>query len=402
MMFWSTLLLAFREMRRNVMRSFLTVLGIVIGVSAVITMVTIGNGATRAIADQIASLGTNLLIVRPGQGGPGREAGSAPRFRLEDAEAVATEVSGVRAVAPTVNQAAAVVSGAKNWSTSITGTTSDYFSIGNWSLSSGRFFTEAEERSGAAAAVIGETVRSKLFGAEDPVGASIRVKQLTVEVVGVLRAKGQGSMGADQDDVVVLPILAVQRRLAGNQNVGSLMIAARDGVSTAAVASRVRAVLRERRHITGAEADNFDVFDTKQMAETMSSTTKLMTTLLGAVAAVSLLVGGIGIMNIMLVSITERTREIGTRLAIGAFEREVLTQFLTESVALSSLGGLVGVALAAVASIGLSRLMEVPYAFDPQINVLAFGFSAAIGVLFGYVPAKRAARLDPIEALRHE
>jgi putative ABC transport system permease protein len=401
-MFWNTLLLAFRQMRRNLMRSFLTVLGVVIGVSAVVTMVTLGNGATMAIANQISALGTNLLTMRPGQRGPGREANSAPRFKLADAEAITESVSGVKAVAPTVTQAATAVSGAKNWSTTITGSTNDYFMVGNWSLSAGRLFAEADERSGAPVAVIGATVRSKLFGSADPIGSRIRVKTLTVEVIGVLRAKGQASMGPDQDDNVILPIRTVQRRLTGNQDVASLMIAVKDGVSTDLVSDRISVLFRERRHISRGEEDDFDIMDTRQMAETMSSMTSTMTMLLGAVAAVSLLVGGIGIMNIMLVSITERTREIGTRLAIGAFEREVMSQFLTESVALSSVGGLTGVALATIASMGLSKVMNVPYAFDLQINLLAFGFSAAIGVVFGYVPAKRAARLDPIEALRHE
>jgi putative ABC transport system permease protein len=401
-MLWNTLLLAFRQMRRSLMRSFLTVLGVVIGVSAVITMVTLGNGATMAISKQISALGTNQLIARPGQGGPGQEANSAPRFKIADADAIVESVSGVKAAAPTATQSGTAISGAKNWSTTLTGSTNDYFIVGNWSLSAGRTFTDAEERTGAPVAVIGETVRSKLFGRDDPVGSRIRVKTLTVEIIGVLRAKGQAAMGPDQDDNVVLPIRTVQRRLTGNQDVGTLMIAMKEGVSSEVVSSRIRALFRERRHLSNGEPDNFDIMDTKQMAETMSSMTMTMTALLGAVAAVSLLVGGIGIMNIMLVSITERTREIGTRLAIGAFEREVLNQFLTEAVALSSVGGLIGIAVATVASMGLSAAMNVPYVFDARINLLAFGFSALIGVVFGYVPAKRAARLNPIEALRHE
>ena len=402
-MLLNAVLLAVREIRRNLMRSFLTILGIVIGVSAVITMVTLGNGATRAVSDQISSLGSNLLIVRPGQQlGPGRDSAGAASFRVADADAVRSQVSGLAAAVPVSGKSVTLVAMARNWSSSVTGSTADWFATGKWQITSGRIFNEAEERAGAAVCVIGETVRKELFGGLDAVGQQVRVKQFSCEVIGLLASKGQSTMGNDQDDLVVMPLRTLQRRLTGSVDVGSLMISVRDGASIEAAKSEVMWLMRERRHIDPGDNDDFSVMDTRQIAETLSGTTRVLTGLLGAVAAVSLLVGGIGIMNIMLVSVTERTREIGIRLAIGAREGEVLLQFLIEAVALSSLGGMVGIVLATLASIAGTALMKVPYLFDPVINLLSFGFSAAIGVIFGYVPARRAARLDPIEALRHE
>ncbi|MEP7011754.1 MAG: ABC transporter permease [Acidobacteriota bacterium] len=402
-MLWSTILLAFREIRRNLMRSFLTVLGIVIGVSAVITMVTLGNGATQAVANQISSLGSNLLILRPGQrvGGPGG-GGGARRFDIRDVEAIRTQIGSLKAVAPTTTSAITVIYGAKNWSTTATGTTNDDFVAANWHLASGRIFTDAELKTGKAVCVIGETVRRELYGNAAPVGTGMRVKGFSCEVIGLLASKGQSSGGQDQDDTVILPLRTVQRRITGRPTVNTILISAKDGADSTAVANQVSALMRERRKINGTKEDDFNVLDTKEIAATLSGTTKTLTLLLGAVAAVSLLVGGIGIMNIMLVSVTERTREIGVRLAIGALEGEVLLQFLIEAIALASVGGLVGIALATLASIILTKAMSVPYAFNLGINVLSFVFSAAIGVLFGYVPARRAARLNPITALRHE
>ena len=402
-MLGNTLLLALREIRRNLLRSFLTILGIVIGVAAVITMVTVGNGATRAVSAQISGLGTNLLQVRPGQRlGPGRDTAGAPPFRSADADAIAAQVSGLRAVAPQASTGATAVWGARNWSTVVHGTSAAYFVIGNWTLESGRVFEPAEERAGSPVCVIGATVRRELYGSEDPLGTRLRLRQTSCEVVGVLRSKGQGSMGPDQDDVVVLPLAALQRRLSGNLNVGTLLVSMDDSADAARVKADLAQVLRERRKLAEGDENNFNILDTQQLAETLSGTTRVLTLLLGAVAAVSLLVGGIGIMNIMLVSVTERTREIGIRLAIGALGHEVLLQFLIEAVVLAALGGLAGIALATGASMAITALMDVPYAFDTAINLLSFAFAAAIGVVFGYFPARRAARLDPIEALRHE
>jgi putative ABC transport system permease protein len=400
-MLWNTLLLALRAIRRNLMRSFLTILGIVIGVAAVITMVTLGNGATRSVSDQISSMGSNLVMLIPGQRfGPGSE--GAPNFRSGDAEAIRNQIGAVRAVAPMANKTATAVYQARNWSTVVNGSSDDYFEAGNWTLAAGRTFSEAEERAGKAVCVLGDTVRNKLFDQQNPVGSEIRIKQFACEVIGLLKPKGQSAMGSDQDDIVVMPLRTVQRRLTGSQDVNRITVSIRDGVSIDAVKDQLTLLLRERRNIGANEDDDFRVLDTRQIAETLTSTTKILTMLLGAVAAVSLLVGGIGIMNIMLVSVTERTREIGIRLAIGALEREVLLQFLIEAVVLSSLGGLIGIALATAASVGLAGLMNIPYLFDPAINLLSFLFSAAIGVLFGYFPARRAASLNPIDALRHE
>jgi len=401
-MLLNTLLLALRSIRRNLLRSFLTILGIVIGVSAVITMVTVGNGATVAVQQQIAGLGTNLLMVRPGQRmGPGG-GGTAPAFKETDADAIATQLGGILAVAPESRTGTTVVANGRNWNTSITGSTNAWFDTSNWTLASGRMFTDDELRAGAAVCVIGETIRRELWGTRPALGEPLRVKQFSCEVVGQLESKGQGAMGNDQDDVVLVPLRTLQRRVTGNTRVSTLLVSMNDGSDAERVKSSLTQLLRERRKLAETDENNFNVLDTRQLADTLSGTTRVMTMLLGAVAAVSLLVGGIGIMNIMLVSVTERTREIGLRLAIGALEREVLLQFLIEAVVLAALGGLIGVVLATGASIVLANVMRVPYLFDPTINLLSFVFSAGIGVLFGYFPARRAARLDPIEALRHE
>ena len=397
-----TLLLALRSIRRNLMRSFLTILGIVIGVSAVITMVTLGNGATMAVQNQISGLGTNLLQVRPGQRmGPGGGSG-APAFKATDADAIAQQIGGILAVAPEARTSATVVAGGRNWTTSIIGSTNAWLETGNWAVRTGRVFSDAELRAGAAVCLIGETVRRELYGTRDAVGEQLRVKAFSCEVVGVLASKGQGAFGNDQDDTVVVPLRTLQRRVTGNTRVNTLLVSMQDGSDPERVKASLTQLLRELRKLSDTDEDNFNVLDTKQLADTLSGTTKVLTMLLGAVAAVSLLVGGIGIMNIMLVSVTERTREIGLRLAIGALEREVLLQFLIEAVVLAALGGLIGIVLATGASIGLSALMKVPYIFNPGVNLLSFFFSAGIGVLFGYFPARRAARMDPIDALRHE
>ncbi|TSK08191.1 MAG: FtsX-like permease family protein [Geobacter sp.] len=400
-MFWNTLLLSLRAIRRNLMRSFLTVLGIVIGVAAVVVMVTLGNGATKSVSDQISSMGSNLLMVMPGQRfGPGSDA--APSFKSADIDAIKSQISSAEWVAPITGKSATTVYQSKNWPTVVSGTTNDYFHAGNWELSAGRMFTDAEERGGKAVCVIGETVRQKLFGRQNPVGSEIRVKEFSCEVVGVLKSKGQSGMGSDQDDSIIMPLRTVQRRLTGTQDVSRFTVSVRKGASIDAATKQLTLLLRERRKIGENEEDDFRVMDTRQITQTLTSTTKILTMLLSAVAAVSLLVGGIGIMNIMLVSVTERTREIGIRLAIGALEREVLLQFLVEAVVLSSMGGIVGIAFATLSSMALAHAMNIPYLFDVKINLLSFLFSAAIGVIFGYFPARRAAGLNPIDALRHE
>ena len=401
-MIGNALLLALRQIFRNPLRSMLTVLGIVIGVAAVITMVTVGNGATQQVRDQIASLGSDTLMIRPGQRmGPGQSIG-APSFKEADAEAISQQIAGIRAVAPSRSNSTVVVANGKNWLTTVVGSTNSYFDVNNLTLKEGRFFEPAEVRAGSAVCVIGQTLQKELFDNQSVLGKLVRIKGFSCQVVGLLDAKGQSGFGQDKDDIVIIPLNTFQRRLSGNVRVPLITVAIEPQSDIERVKEGVRLLLRERRSLSSGDADNFNVLATSELIETISKTSQVMTMLLGAVAAVSLLVGGIGIMNIMLVSVTERTREIGVRLAIGAMEREVLLQFLIESIMLACLGGLIGVVLALVASIALTSYMQVPFVFSPAINLLAFGFAAFIGVLFGYFPARRAAKLDPIEAVRHE
>jgi len=400
-MLGNALVLAIREIRRNVLRSFLTTLGIVIGVASVIAMVTLGNGVTAKVTADIAKLGNNLLMVRPGQmRGGGSE--NVKLFTLADAEAIKRDISSLVAVAPVTLHPVTVVLGNTNWATSVTGTTNEFFTARAWTFSQGRPFTASELRAGKAVCVLGMTVRQKLFGRQDSLGSRMRIHGLSCEVIGLLEAKGQSAMGNDQDDLVVMPLRAVQRRMTGNQDLNMIHVSVAAQTSTEKVAQDIEVLLRERRHLAANENSDFSVMDMKEIVKIMTGTTKVLTGLLGAVAAVSLLVGGIGIMNIMLVSVTERTREIGTRLAIGALEREVLLQFLVEAVVLSSFGGIMGILLAISISLGLANVLEVPFILDLSIIATAFLFSAAVGIVFGYFPARRAARLDPIEALRHE
>jgi putative ABC transport system permease protein len=394
--------LAQQAIRRNALRSSLTVLGIVIGVAAVIAMVTIGSGTTAKVSSDLAKLGSNLLSIRPGQFGPGRVSTEAKPFNTRDVETLRAQLFGVRAVAPVAQKAATVVYGAENRVVPITGTDNDYFITQDWLLAAGRQFLEGEIRGGRAACIIGQTVREKLFGSTDPVGQNIRIGTVSCEVIGLLEAKGQSSTGADQDDTVVIPLRAYHRRIAGNSNVTTIFVSAEEGVDTARVQADIERLLRERRNILPGTEDDFSVRDMKQLIQTTVGTTTILTGLLGAVAAVSLLVGGIGIMNIMLVSVTERTREIGIRLAIGALESQVLTQFLVEAVVLSLFGGLIGISVGLGLALLTTSALKVPFLIDPTIILVAFGFSALVGVIFGYFPARRAARLDPIEALRHE
>jgi putative ABC transport system permease protein len=402
--FRETMLLALREIRRNLMRSSLTILGIVIGVAAVITMVTLGRGATAQVTSDIAKLGTNLLQVRPGQHrhGPGGTQAEAKMFEVADAEAIAREISGLAAVAPIASQGTQAIYGNENWSTVVTGGNNAYLQVRNWLLESGRHFTDGELRAGKAVCILGATVGKELFGGQNPIGATIRLEKLACQVIGVLESKGQSGFGSDQDDFVLIPLRALHRRIVGNTDVSAIYVSAQDGVSTKKVQQDIERLMRERRRVARGEDDNFYVRDMQELVSTMTGTTRVLTGLLGAVAAVSLLVGGIGIMNIMLVSVTERTREIGIRLAIGALERDVVMQFLVEAVVLSSFGGLIGIALGVTAAAVSAPALAVPFVLDPWIIVVAFVFSAAVGVLFGYFPARQAGQLDPIEALRHE
>jgi putative ABC transport system permease protein len=394
--------LALQAIRRNMLRSFLTVLGIVIGVAAVIAMVTIGNGTTAQVSADLARLGSNLLSVNRGQFGPGRASSDAKAFNARDVEAMKTQLGGIKAVAPVAQQSATVIYGSESRIVSITGTDNDYFIAQDWSLTAGREFLAGEIRGGRAACIIGTTVQKELFGNADPIGRSFRVGTVSCEVIGLLETKGQTGFGTDQDDIVLMPLRTFQRRLAGNTDISRIMVSAKEGVDTAKVQVDLERMLRERRNIAPNKEDDFTVRDMKQIAEAQTGTTAMLTGLLGAVAAVSLVVGGIGIMNIMLVSVTERTREIGIRLAIGALERQVLSQFLVEAVVLSLFGGVVGIILGLSLAWFATHAMGVPFTVDVTIVLVAFAFSALVGIVFGYFPARRAARLDPIEALRHE
>jgi putative ABC transport system permease protein len=401
-MVYETVRLALQAILRNSLRSFLTMLGIVIGVGAVIAMVTIGNGTTAKVAADLASLGSNLLSVRPGQFGPGRASSEAKPFNIRDVEALKAQLRGVRAIAPTSQKATTIVYGSENRNTPVTGTENGYFLTHDWQLTAGRRFLKGEVRSGRAACVIGQTVREKLFGGEEPIGRNIRVNKISCEVIGLLAAKGQSSFGTDQDDIVIVPLRMFQRRIAGNLDISTIWVSAEERTDTSKVQADIERLLRERRNITHSKEDDFSVRDMKQIAQTQTATTTVLTGLLAAVAGVSLLVGGIGIMNIMLVSVTERTREIGIRLAIGALEAQVLTQFLVEAVVLSGLGGIIGVLLGLMLAGLATQALDVPFMLDPTIILIAFAFSVIVGVVFGYFPARRAAHLDPIEALRHE
>jgi putative ABC transport system permease protein len=403
-MFMENVYLALREIRRNALRSFLTILGIVVGVSAVITLVTLGRGATAQVTKEISSMGSNQLHIRPGQGfhGPGGSRSTAEKFTTDDAQAVLTHISGIEAVAPNSNQSTQAIKGNVNWSTMVTGTTNGFLQVRDWELQAGREFSNTELKAGKAVCILGATVSKELFGAQNPTGSWIRLEKLSCQVIGVLKTKGQSSFGNDQDDIVLIPIATFQRRIAGNNDVEAIFISVRSSGEIDPVKSNLVRLFRERRHIGEGKEDDFNVRDTRELINALTGTTRVMTTLLGAVAAISLLVGGIGIMNIMLVSVTERTREIGIRLAIGALEKEVLIQFLVEAVAISCFGGIVGIFTGLGASIVCAQILNLPFVLNFGIVGYAFLFSAAVGVIFGYFPARKAAQLNPIEALRHE
>ena len=399
-----TFKLSLRTIFRNALRSMLTVLGIVIGVGAVIVMVTLGQGTTAQVTSDVAKLGSNVLMVRAGQARPGPASASADtkNFAARDVAAIATQIAGVAAAAPAASSSMTAVYGSHNHAMSVTGTDNQYFVARDWAVASGREFTDGELQAGTAACIIGATVRNELFADTVPLDEVIRLKQISCRVIGVLEAKGASGFGTDQDDVILMPLKTVQRRIVGSQDVPMVFVSVADGFETAAVQADIENLLRERRRIGPGESDNFNVMDMAQIASMLTGVTGVLTGLLAAVAGVSLLVGGIGIMNIMLVSVTERTREIGLRLAIGAEARQVLMQFLVEAVVLSLFGGILGILLGFSLSAVAASLLAVPFVIDPAIVAIAFLFSAAVGVVFGYFPARRAAHLNPIEALRHE
>jgi putative ABC transport system permease protein len=401
--FGTTLVLALRSIRRHLLRSFLTILGIVIGVGAVVTMVTLGKATTAAVQQSISSLGTNILQIRPGQGfGRGGGGPPPPPLKMDDIDPIARQIAGVTAVAPTEQRSATAIYNGANWTTSINGTTGAYFQVQPWPLAGGRIFTGQEEAAGKAVCILGNTVIENLFRGADPIGQRIRLNDISCDVIGTLSTRGQAGFGGDQDDVVVMPIKTVQRRFTGNQNVAAILVGVDQGYDTQQVQASLTDLLRERRHLAAGQDNNFNIFDTKQISDTLTGTTTLLTGIVAAVAGISLVVGGIGIMNIMLVSVTERTREIGIRLAIGAVAREVLMQFLVEAIALSCLGGVIGLVIAQLAIAIIAPLIKVQWLFVPEINIFAFVISAVIGVVFGYFPARRAAAMNPIDALRHE
>jgi putative ABC transport system permease protein len=402
-MFFTTVQLALRSIARHKLRSFLTTLGIIIGVAAVVTMVTLGKATTAAVQASIASLGTNILQVRPGQGfGRGGGGPRPPDFKPGDVTAIRQQVAGVTAVAAQAQSAGTAIYGGANWSTTINGTGNDYFQVQPWPLAAGRTFTRQEEQAGKSVCMLGNTVKTNLYRESDPIGTRMRIAGISCDVIGVLTTRGQAGFGGDQDDVVLMPLKTVQRRLTGNRDVRLMLVGVDQAYSTTQVQATLTGLLKERRGITPGKDDDFFVFDTKQINDTVATTTGLLTGIVTAVASISLIVGGIGIMNIMLVSVTERTREIGIRLAIGAVAREVLMQFLIEAIALSCLGGLIGLVVAQAVIALLVPVLKVTWLFDLQINIIAFAISALIGVVFGFFPARRAASLNPIDALRHE
>jgi putative ABC transport system permease protein len=403
-MFLETVRLAILSVRRNVLRSFLTLLGIVIGVAAVIAMITIGSGTTEKVKSDISKLGSNLLVVRPGRPPvPGSEPSAVTRPLGDDqVEALQKHLSGARGIAAASQKQVRVVFGTESLVVAVTGTDTGYFVARDWKVVSGREFSESEVRNGAGVCVVGETVRQQFFGAGDPEGATIRVGKMSCRVIGLLEAKGFSGFGQDQDNVVMMPLKAFQRRIAGNRDVDTIYVSADDQTPTSVLQTRMQDILRDARHLPPDRDDDFFVRDMTQIADAMASATTVMTGMLGALAAVSLLVGGIGIMNIMLVSVTERTREIGIRLAIGAQEKHILTQFLVEATVLSLFGGLIGIALGLALAGAATSALSIPFTPSLGVILLAAGFSAAIGLAFGFFPALRGARLDPIEALRHE
>ncbi|MCD7877828.1 MAG: ABC transporter permease [Cloacibacillus porcorum] len=391
-------------LRRNKTRSMLTALGIIIGVAAVIAAFAVGAGANKSIDEQISSFGSNFIMVFPDR--PGRSTTGVTRYlTYDDAQAIEKEVSGVDAVAPMINISATLVYENTNWSSSVVGSTKEYSYVQEWNIESGRDINASDVRQGAKVAVIGKTVVDKLFGGENPVGKAIRINKIPFTVVGVFEAKGLSAMGSDQDDFILVPLTSAQRRLVRWKTAGRIGNIYIKGVSMEALSyiqNETEALLRERHKIKPGDADDFAVRNVSQMLEARRKTTTIMSMLLGSIAFISLVVGGIGIMNIMLVSVTERTREIGIRMAVGATERDIRMQFLIEAVVLSMIGGTIGIMLGVAAGYALSSFTSAPPVFTLMSIVLAFVFSAMVGVGFGYYPAYKASLLNPIDALKYE
>jgi putative ABC transport system permease protein len=405
--FASIVPLAFGALRRNRMRSLLTSLGVIIGVGALIVTVASGEGSKAVLEEQLATLGTNLLIVLPGSstlGGARGGPGSGKPLTHADLLAILKGTSAARYAAPVDRTVVQVVLDNQNWLTTVNGSTPDFFAIREWTIARGRFFNSSESDSGAKVCVLGKTVATQLFGAGDPLGQIVRVKAMPCEVVGVLVSKGQSSQGQDQDDLVVMPWVTFKSRMMSQDriHVGSILVSAISPEEVSHAQAQVTGVLRQQHRLSDGQLDDFTVRNLADLAATQEKAADAQTGMLRNVAAVSLLVGGIGIMNIMLVSVTERTREIGIRLAIGASENKVLLQFLVEAVALSAAGGLIGIALGIGGSMALASAMGWPFIFTPFWIFIAFGISMAIGVIFGFYPARKAARMNPIDALRFE
>ncbi|MBM4442601.1 MAG: ABC transporter permease [Candidatus Rokubacteria bacterium] len=401
---------ALRALRVNLLRSMLTMLGIIIGVGAVIAMVGVGAGAQARVAEQIQSLGSNLIIVLSGSttaGGVRMGQGSRLTITEEDSNAIAREVAAVQAAAPSMRGSAQIVYGNLNWSTGVQGVTPDYFEVREWNIAAGRAFGPEDLAGATKVALLGLTTAQNLFGDSDPLGQIVRIKKVPFTVIGVLDRKGQNSWGQDQDDVVVIPLSTAKKRVLGvsqanARSVGAISIKIRPGEDMAEAEMQIRELLRQRHRLQPYQDDDFTVRNLSEILQTQEESSKVMTYLLAAIASVSLLVGGIGIMNIMLVSVTERTREIGLRLAVGARGRDILLQFLVEAVTLSLIGGVIGIALGLASSQAISQFAEWRTQVPAQAVAIAFGFAAAVGVFFGFYPARKAARLDPIEALRYE
>jgi putative ABC transport system permease protein len=397
-------LIAIKEIKRNLLRSFLTILGIVIGVASVIAMVMIGDGTTANVKESISKLGTNMLTLRVGQErrGPPREDNSAKPFTEGDINAIKNELQNIKAVAAENSSRMNIVYGNKSSTALVIGTNNDYFVIKDWETTEGRIFDENELNNGKSSCIVGTSVVKQLFADENPIGANIRLKNLSCNIIGILKSKGASAFGSDQDEIIIVPLRMFQQKIKGDKDVSSILISITDGSYINNAKTEITALMQERRSLRVDEPDNFHIRDMQEMLSTMTSTTKMLTYLLGSIAGISLLVGGIGIMNIMLVSVTERTREIGTRLAIGAMENEVLLQFLVEAIVLSTLGGIIGIVLGLGIGYVTVNIMDLPFILNHQIILISFIFSTLIGVFFGYFPARKAARLNPIDALRYE